>query len=74
MIPVQSKSRQMNYEGISPCDLRFLTLFNLGIFLPIGKQEQPRLSKDNLKIKNRRPKKLPEKLPVSDGDHRRFKP
>lgn len=78
MIPVQSKSHQMNYEGILSCDLRFLTLFNLGIFLPIGKQEQPRLSKDNLKIKYGRskkpPKKLPEKLPVSDGDHRKHKP
>jgi hypothetical protein len=60
----------MNYEGIPPCDLRFLTIFNLGIFLPIGKQEQPRLFKDNLKIKYRRPKKLL----VSDGDHRGCKP
>jgi hypothetical protein len=70
MIPVQSKSHQMNYEGISPCDLRFLTLFNLGIFLPIGKQEQPRLSKNNLKIKYRRS----QKLLVSDEDHRRTNP
>ena len=46
-----AKSHYINYEGISSCDLRFLTLFNLGIFLPIGKQEQPTQSKDNLKIK-----------------------
>jgi hypothetical protein len=65
MIPVQPKSQQMNYEGIPPCDLRFLTISNLGIFLPIGKQEQAILSKDNLKNKYRRP----QKLLVSDGDH-----
>jgi hypothetical protein len=70
MIPVQPKSQQMNYEGIWPCDLRFLTLFNLGIFLPIGKQKQPRLSKNNLKIKYHQPKKLL----VSDGDHWEYKP
>jgi hypothetical protein len=58
MIPMQLKFQQMNYEGISPGDLRFLTLSNLGIFLPLGKQESPRLSKNNLKIKYHRSPKL----------------
>ncbi len=60
----------MNYEGISSCDLRFLTLFNLDIFLPLGKQELPRLLKWWLITKYRRPKKML----VSDGDHRDCKP
>ena len=60
----------MNYEGIPPCDLRFLTISNLGIFLPIGKQEPLRISKNNLKNQYHEP----QKMLVSDGDHLSLNP